>query len=377
MNLHDFIFTTKKPDRYFRHIAFWLFQFVFWTFWAGIFFCNLRKTLDWDIKFFGFFILDVSYTYLIAYHFSPKYLVKKHHSKFFLSVLFLTIGVYIIYVVYRLWMFDYFGKQRDEQLLMTWYFSMNFIILGPPVVCAMFLTLKMFKNFYIKTEEKQALTKENANAELQLLKSQVHPHFLFNTLNNIYSFSLSQSPKAGSLVLKLADTMKYMMYDCEAATVPLEKELKLVRDYMGLEKVRYGNRLDMQIEIEGEVQNKMIAPLLMIPFIENCFKHGTSQMLQHPWIKLNIAINDDLFLFELGNSKPVVCANKNGKGIGLTNVQKRLALIYPDRHQLQMISTEDSFFVRMEVQLQQEPALSAAELIPEEYSPSSKTYAYA
>ena len=118
------------------------------------------------------------------------------------------------------------------------------------------------------------LDKETANAELQLLKSEIHPHFLFNTLNNIYSSILNKSSNAKGLVIKLSDTLKYMIYDCEAPLVPLEEELKMIEDYIGLEKVRYGKRLNMEVEIKGDYRNKLIAPLLLIPFIENCFKHG-------------------------------------------------------------------------------------------------------
>jgi sensor histidine kinase YesM len=374
MTLHDLVFTAKKPEKYFRHIGFWVFQSVFWFFWAGTFFCSLGSQLDWVIKFYGFFVLDISYTYLIAYYFSPKYLERKRASKFCISVLLLTILCYVLYVPYHLWVFGYFKQTLDEQLLMTWYFSINFFITGPPVMCAMFLTLKMLKNYYIKMEEKQILTRENANAELQLLKAQVHPHFLFNTLNNIYSFSLDQSPRACDLVLKLTDTLRYMIYGCEEPFVPLEKELKLLQDYMGLEKVRYGSRLNMQLKIKGDAQNKFITPLLMISFVENSFKHGTSQMLQHPWIMLQIEIEERLLVFELSNSKPLTSVKKNGKGIGLINVQKRLHLIYPNQHQLHITSTEDSFCVHMQVALRQTAIPSVPEIVE---CSSSKTYAYA
>jgi len=195
------------------------------------------------------------------------------------------------------------------------------------------------------------LAKENANAELQLLKAQVHPHFLFNTLNNIYSFSLNQSPLAGALVKKLSGMLDYMIHECEEKFVPLEKELKLIQDYMGLEKVRYGKRLDMHVEIHGDFENKFIAPLLMIPFVENSFKHGTSQMLQHPWIRLEITTDASRLIFKLSNSKPSLNSKKLNNGIGLINVQKRLQLLYPHHHQLNINSTDETFIVEMQIML--------------------------
>ena len=145
----------------------------------------------------------------------------------------------------------------------------------------------------------------------------------------------------------------YMINECDEKLVPLEKELNLVKDYMGLEKVRYGKRLDMQVAIHGDFENKMIAPLLMIPFIENSFKHGTSQMLQHPWIKLEITTVKNQLFFKLTNSKPSIAAsNSQNKGIGLLNVKKRLELLYPGKHQLDVSSTKEMFTVNMQLVLE-------------------------
>ncbi|MBD0333747.1 MAG: histidine kinase, partial [Chitinophagaceae bacterium] len=202
----------------------------------------------------------------------------------------------------------------------------------------------------LKTE---TLAKENASAELQLLKAQVHPHFLFNTLNNIYSFALNQSPQAGTLVKKLSNMLHYMVNECEQPQVPLEKEIKLIQDYMGLEQVRYGERLLMQVEVEGSYANQVIAPLLMIPFVENCFKHGASMMRGQQWIKLDIRVKGDELNFHLANSKSLQADKTNlKKGIGLSNVRKRLELLYPGKHSLVMESTNDTYRVHLQLQLQ-------------------------
>ena len=357
MTLHDFIFTNEKPAKYYRHIAFWMGQCIFWGFWANIFFSH-RTVWEYflrSLRFKQYFILDISYTYVIAYYLYPRFLLGKQGLRFYISVFILTTVTYILFILDRFWLFNVINQSRDEQLLMVWYISMNFIISGPPVVCAMFLTIKMLKNYYIKMQEKIILTQENANAELQLLKAQVHPHFLFNTLNNIYSFSLNQSPQADILVNKLSGMLNYMIHECDEKLVPVEKELKLIEDYMGLEKVRYGKRLNMHVNIHGDFENKLISPLLMIPFVENSFKHGTSQMLRHPWIKLEITCMANQLFFNLSNSKPsVVHSNKLSKGIGLNNVKKRLHLLYPVKHQLEVQSSDDTFIVNMQILLEEE-----------------------
>ena len=357
MTIYNFIFTKQTPGKYYRHISFWVAQYIFWTFWTTGIFIGLAELLKFGLRLNGAFVLHAAYTYLIVYYFSPKYLETKRYKRFIFLVSVVTLFTYILYVFYLILIFygynNYFKDLRqgsNQTLLMAWYFSMNFIINGPPPVCAMFLTCKMIKNYYIKMEEKQMLIKENANAEMQLLKAQVHPHFLFNTLNNIYAFALNKSAVAGELVLKLKDTTKYMVYECETALVPLHKEIKMLNDYIELEKVRYGVRLNIEVNIGGDYDDRMITPLLMIPFIENAFKHGTSKMLINPWIKLNIEANEDLLYFSLVNGKPFSDINVNGKeGIGLNNVKKRLELLYPQNHLLLIESTENTFTVNMQI----------------------------
>jgi LytS/YehU family sensor histidine kinase len=215
------------------------------------------------------------------------------------------------------------------------------------------LAIKYYKDWFKKQSEGEMLMRENKLAELQLLKAQIHPHFLFNTLNNIYSFTLTGSPKAEGLVNKLSGMINYITTEGEKSFVPVEKEIQLIKDYIGLEKVRYGDRLHMQIEIQGAYNDKMIAPLLMIPFVENCFKHGASVMRGRQWIRLSIHIKEGQLDFNLSNSKPpqAIGAN-NKKGIGLANVQKRLQLLYPGRHFLKIESTGDTYNVYLQVSLQ-------------------------
>ena len=195
-----------------------------------------------------------------------------------------------------------------------------------------------------------------ASAELQLLKAQVHPHFLFNTLNNIYAFTITKSPIAADLVDKLFGILHYMILEGQNMWVPLKKEIKLIQDYISLEKVRYGDRLNINVNIQGNAENKFIAPLLMIPFVENSFKHGSSKMLTHPKVELSIIIEGAQLIFILRNNKPnshtQECQSNKG-GIGLKNTAKRLQLLYPDKHNLKIESTDTSFSVYMNITLKE------------------------
>ena len=201
------------------------------------------------------------------------------------------------------------------------------------------------------------LISENTRSQLGQLKAQIHPHFLFNTLSNIHSFAMTKPEVAGELVSKLSDTMKYMIYECEATHVDLGKELKMIGDYTTLQSVRYSNALKMRINITGDCRDKKIAPLFLVPLIENAFKHGTSQVLNDPWIDVDITIKHSSLLMYLSNSKPAVAVAAGFRsGIGLNNVRKRLELIYPGDHQFNITSTDNSFSVEIEF-----PILNVAE----------------
>ncbi len=226
------------------------------------------------------------------------------------------------------------------------------IIFNYPTVVGFALAIKLLKRWYIKQQETQVIIREKINAELQLLKSQVHPHFLFNTLNNIYSFILNGYDKAPGMIKKLSSLLNYILQECNQRLVPLEKELSMIQDYIALEQIRYGDRLNLSTHIQGSSKDRMVSPLLLIPFVENSFKHGTSRTLVHPWVKLDIYVEKDILEFRISNNKPEQQGNSIGKkGIGLNNVKKRLELLYPTTHTLNIIENEMSFDVVLKVKL--------------------------
>jgi LytS/YehU family sensor histidine kinase len=192
-------------------------------------------------------------------------------------------------------------------------------------------------------QERMQAEKEKIVSELQLLKAQVHPHFLFNTLNNIYSFSLENSAKTPEMILKLSSLLSYMLYDCKEEEVLLEKEIEVMKNYIDLEKERYDNKIDISLNIEGDVKDKFIAPLLMLPFLENAFKHGTSEQLDKTWLSIDIAVQKFALRCKIVNSKNELVPFRE-TGIGIQNVRKRLRFLYPGKHELK-IADEGAFFV--------------------------------
>jgi LytS/YehU family sensor histidine kinase len=222
------------------------------------------------------------------------------------------------------------------------------------------------KYYYVKEQRNLQLQKEKTEAQLQLLKAQVHPHFLFNTLNNIYSHTQGSSPVASRLVMGLSDLLRFMLYEGNQALVPLSKELKMVQDYIELEKIRYDNRLDVHIDLPAETDNLHITPLLLLPLVENCFKHGTSNVIDQPWLSLHIHLEDTVMHMKLINGKPANTLQKSGEhvGIGINNVHARLELLYPGKHVLNITNDADVFIVNLQIELERKSIAKKKENSP-------------
>jgi two-component system LytT family sensor kinase len=360
MTREEFIFTKKVPQRLYRHTVFWLAYYLFSL--LVYFHDGLEKVGfgHWAIlevwEVFFHVIPQMIFCYTILYYLLPSFWYKQKNISFFIGITLLSIGVYWFYFLEHIFIFKAIHYQAGlpfRPIGVVYWFTMISFFTFFPISAGLVIAIKTLKDFYIKLKENQQLSRENANAELQLLKAQIHPHFLFNTLNNIYSFALNKSPEASGLVGKLSDTIHYMITDCNTSLVTFGKEVKMLEDYIALEKVRYGNRLEIKLDVTSEHDDMLIAPLLMIPFLENCFKHGTSMMTGKQWIHLSIVIQDDLLNFKISNSKPPDGISLHTKhGIGLQNVKKRLALLYPGRHVLNISSGENIYSVEMQVQLQ-------------------------
>ena len=375
MNIHDLIFSNQSRYRIRRHLLFWMawcmyyiVSFMIPTHWIpawdlngpiphvekyGVGLASLRILLSATLTT----IVHAALVYGILYFILPRYLLKTKNWIITTGLLVLYVCL-IAFINYFNFVFSFYLSTRTK------YFdsmpTMDFIIpvwirhilINYPTIVGLALAIKLLKNWYLKQQETVQLTREKINAELQLLKSQVHPHFLFNTLNNIYSFILNGSPRAPEMIKKLSTLLNYILNECDRPLVPLSKELSLIRDYMELERIRYGDKLSMNMHIQGSASGKMISPLLLIPFVENSFKHGTSRMLTHPWVNLDIAIENRSLNFKISNNKP----EQNNepvtkKGIGLNNVKKRLQLLYPGNHSLFITENEMSYDVVMKISL--------------------------
>ena len=381
MNTHNFIFSNRPSWRLKRHIAFWLFWWVYWM--VTIRFPNYVFP-NWDIqaaklaypaRFQGsnmwevivqaikpalrVFPLHLVFTYSLIYFLLPRFFFKKKNLFITAGLFFLIVSVILLsnyYTMHKTFSEAYIKGLRDNMPGMSQIISRLFFhfLSIYPVVAGFAITIKLLKRWWLKQQETEQVAKEKIKAELQLLKARIHPHFLFNSLNNIYSFALEASPKTPEMIQKLSGLLHYMLHECNQPRVQLVKELRMIQDYVALEKIRYGERLKMNVDIRCSAENKLIAPLLLIPFVENSFKHGTSKMLSHPEVNLTITTDECILYFKLLNSRPneieEISASGN-HGLGLKNVKKRLQLLYPNLHELQIGEEPATYSVWMKIAL--------------------------
>lgn len=197
-------------------------------------------------------------------------------------------------------------------------------------------------------QKKMQVEKEKKAAELAVLKSQLNPHFLFNTLNNLYSLAQQQSPLTAVSIEKLSHILDYSLYRCNEQFVPLEKEIELLNNYIALEKIRYSNRLKIQTEYNCDAQYR-IAPLLLLSVIENMFKHGVEKTTGIAILKIKLQASN--YLFSLTTENSYDPSGNDEPGIGLKNVQQQLGLLYPDKHSLTVKQVNNIFVVHLEIQL--------------------------
>ena len=230
----------------------------------------------------------------------------------------------------------------------------NYDILEGVIVVLLTYALKYTLIAFVTQNELLKLQKEKLQLELNALKSQVNPHFLFNTLNNLYSLTLKNSEKSSEVVLKLSDIMRYVLYQSDEFKVPVQKELDFIQNYVALQRIRYNENYQIKFNISGSVNGQMVAPLLLIDFIENAFKHGLDRRFKDGFVNIEIKLEEAELYFNIINAKGhgddgTLLQNKSG--IGLSNIKRRLELMYPGNYILDINDKNENFEVTLKIKL--------------------------
>lgn len=286
-------------------------------------------------------------------------LLNKRRWPIYVGLLFLVIFVltviqrYIcLYWFYPNYLWENPSNPADLQPFLLPKFIQFGAFISLPIICS--IGIRFLLDWYQESYMAKQILAQQQAAELQYLKAQINPHFLFNTLNNLYGLSLEESKKVPGMILKLSDILSYSLYESAVDRVPLEKEIHLVKDFISLEMERYGDRMQVAFEIDEEVDEQVeIAPLLLIPLVENAFKHGVKEATEAIPIRIHIIQADKELIFEVQNQISEVLEPTPSKkqGLGLKNLKRRLDLVYPKRHQLETHRKADQYIAQLKIQI--------------------------
>lgn len=333
-------------NRLLQHLLFWVAHVVFYGTLYGSFQDNYAQTYTEELIYLP---VKMAFTYFTLYFLLPRYLLRGEYLPFFtwFVVASFVAGTVQRYVAFSIHYPLYYPEWLSEPFFWFPKIVKTFAAIYPVVFAA--VAIKLLKYWYTNQKAQQVLTQEKLQAELKFLKTQIHPHFLFNTLNNLYALTLKKSDKAPETVLKLSELINYMLYECRSDEVALSKEIKFIRNYIDIEKMRYGDKLDIDLRVTGDVGERTIAPLILLPFVENCFKHGASEDLQQSWVKVSIDSHSDHVVIKVENSKAGENGVKREEGIGITNVKRRLDLLYPNKHELKIMNGAETYLVILSI----------------------------
>lgn len=301
------------------------------------------------------FLLQIVVIAVLIYYTAPALLFKKKYVPFVLISLALIVFCAAIISEPVLGLFSgqpprEAGPLRPMRPRVPPQFLIHFLIMSIAYVLATFVETFLFAQ---KKEEETIRNKnENLQTELKLLKSQINPHFLFNSLNNIYALSVTNSEKTQQGISTLSNMLRYVLYECEQAYVPIGKEVAYIKDYLAMYVLKSSKTYPIHTEFQIKNDAVQVAPMLFIPFVENALKHGNLEKITDAFLKISIFSDDRKIHFEIENSIPKESMQKDKMGgIGLENVKKRLEILYPKKHSLKLQKELTTFKVQLHIDL--------------------------
>lgn len=332
----------KKKQILFLHIFYWILNLTF---------SILLPILAWDTKhailnvtFFivGFIVFYINYFYIVPFFFDIK--------KLYLSIFgfFVSVGCFVFfrYLTEELILPMFIGRGNYAEGTTIWFYYFDNVFYSSSTLFIS-TALALFNIFFKREEERQQLIEEKQSAELKALKTQINPHFIFNSLNNIYSLVYQKSDKALPAIEELSEMLRYSTKDLEKDFIPLKRELGYIESLIALEKLRIRNPEMVKCTSKIENEDLQISPMLLVPFVENAFKHGD---LNNGGLNIDLKEKNNILSFRIENKKRQG-SKDHSSGIGIGNVQKRLALIYPNKHELNITDNQNSFIVELTLQL--------------------------
>lgn len=337
-------FSSLKPYREVgAHGLFWLSYFLFEWLTSGAYMDNFQKSLCYLTLNLPLLLLAGYWHLLVSVR---RFLLSGRMLGFWAS---LAGGALVFGMLRRAINYSwYYPVYYPEGLLKSYWYWPKILAesMQLHLVVALFVAVSLVRHALQQQQLTETYRREKLSAEYRLLQSQVQPHFLFNTLNNLVSVSLHKPDQMPHLLQRLAGLLSYQLHESHRSTVSITKEIAYLMDYISLEQIRYANRLDVKTNFDelASLTNLKIPPMLLLPFVENAFKHGAAQTETDCWIQLHLFRTGDRLIFSAENSIPNESAKPFKKGLGLTNLRRRLDILFPDNYELVTL-LEDGHFL--------------------------------
>ncbi len=309
-----------------HHVVLWAAYFAFWIIYYAKFYQSL-----WSLTLIVgvYFIFHSVPFYITSYYLFPQFLYKRRNGMFVLLLLSLIVLASLGLAIALYYMLAPYAPEVVSNPTNVFQIAMLSIFMMVGALCAVKLTLDKLRSDKVN----QQLDKQRLESELQYLKAQVNPHFLFNAINSVYFLIKKDPDVAAETLIRLSDLLRFQLYDCSDERIPIEKELEYLHNFVALEKIRKGGKVKVSFEVAEETSGFAIAPFMVIPFLENAFKHVSTFSDKENFIHIHLSKNGSLFKATLRNTSDNLVRYEVG-GIGLKNVKRRLDLLYPNKHTL-------------------------------------------
>jgi two-component system, LytTR family, sensor kinase len=292
-------------------------------------------------------IAAIATVYTFNYYLIPNILLKNKLGKF-IALAFVAI-VMFFYIQLLLTLFLVVKLLNTESRLFPEMIDVMMLFFNMFFVVFVAIAIKFYKRWNEKDFREQQMQKEKVEAELQMLKTQINPHFLFNTLNSIYVLAMRKSEQTANVVLKLSDILDYILYRIDAPKIDISSEIRIIENYIELERIRFTERVNLSFISKLKSKELQIPPMLIIPFVENAFKHGVAKSIDKSWINIAIEETDHMLHIAVSNSKSQNTSKGEVGGIGLFNVKKRLDLLFSDSYKLDISEKNNRFDVKLSI----------------------------
>lgn len=337
----------KKTSNWF-HVGFWITYTLVYTILGAGYKNDFKEAFIFELLNLPMRLIVTYFNYFMLL---PLFLYQHKIKKYVLITL---LSVIIAGFCQRIINYEalsiLYPDMPDFGLWMPYKFLQAVLLIGVPMIILIGI-ISVTKMTELQ-EKTKSLENEKLQSELRYLKSQINPHFLFNTLNNIYGLSLENSKKVSKLILKLSEFLSFSLYENDKEFIPIQKEISLVKHLIDLEKSRFEDRIDLRINLPDDADNILVPPLILVPLVENAFKHSLNNEIGKAIIEIDLMIDKKELVFTISNSKPLENLDNSFKnGLGLENIRKRLNIIYHNNYSMEIKSTETNFKVKLIIKI--------------------------